>query len=174
MKCPHPASFGEAGTIHRSSLSRKRAMGITEAFFAPSEIVPHTEAIGRVSADSLAAYPPGVPNVLPGEVLSAEAIAFLRQTAAAPSGYVQGAFDSELSQFRVVAEHGGTHRGDGGNRSPRPRDGRPAPAVAMTTGSACFWSSLRRERRRRTGQHRVRIEERAQTLPKSFSRREEK
>lgn len=80
-----------------------RRMGLGEAFFAAVERVPYTEAVGRVSADSLAAYPPGVPNVLPGEELSAEAVAFLRATAAAPSGYVRGAADPALATFRVVA-----------------------------------------------------------------------
>lgn len=80
-----------------------RAMGLGEAFFSPTETVPHTEAAGRISVDSLAAYPPGVPNVLPGEVLSPEAIRFLRMTAAAPSGYVRGAADPALDTFRVVA-----------------------------------------------------------------------
>ncbi|MBK0422526.1 aminotransferase class V-fold PLP-dependent enzyme [Leucobacter sp. CSA2] len=81
----------------------ERALGLGEAFFSATEMVPFEQAIGRVSADSLAAYPPGVPNVLPGERLSAEVVAFLRTTAAAPSGYVRGAADPELATFRVVA-----------------------------------------------------------------------
>ena len=81
----------------------ERAMGLGEAFFSDVEIVSAQKAVGRVSADSLAAYPPGVPNVLPGEVLSSEVIDFLRSTAAAPSGYVRGAVDSHLDTFRVVA-----------------------------------------------------------------------
>ncbi|KSU56024.1 aminotransferase class I/II-fold pyridoxal phosphate-dependent enzyme [Microbacterium enclense] len=79
------------------------AMPLSEAFYAPVELVPHREAAGRISADSLAAYPPGVPNVLPGEVLSHEVIAYLRDTAAAASGYVRGAVDPALETFRVVA-----------------------------------------------------------------------
>ena len=81
----------------------ERAMGLAEAFFSPVEVVPASRAVGRVSADSLAAYPPGVPNVLPGEVLNEEVVAFLRYTAAAPAGYVRGANDPELAAFRVVA-----------------------------------------------------------------------
>ncbi|UOQ56017.1 aminotransferase class I/II-fold pyridoxal phosphate-dependent enzyme [Leucobacter allii] len=80
-----------------------RAMGLGEAFFSAVELVPAADAAGRVSADALAAYPPGVPNVLPGEVLSVEAIAFLRATAASPAGYVRGAADPALDAFRVVA-----------------------------------------------------------------------
>lgn len=80
----------------------ERAMNLDEAFFSDVEVVPVAEAIGRVSADSLAAYPPGVPNVLPGEVLSESVTDFLRRTAAAPSGYVRGANDPALDTFRVV------------------------------------------------------------------------
>ena len=83
-------------------LAEERAMLPTQAFFSDVEVVGYTDAIGRVSADSLAAYPPGVPNVLPGEVLSEEVVNFLRSTAAAPSGYVRGARDESLEYFRVV------------------------------------------------------------------------
>lgn len=85
----------------------ERSMGLDEAFFSTVEEVSATDAIGRVSADSLAAYPPGVPNVLPGEVLNAEVVSFLRATAAAPAGYVRGASDPALDTFRVVADRTG-------------------------------------------------------------------
>lgn len=75
-----------------------------DAWGAPSLIVSAAEAIGRVSTDSLAAYPPGIPNVIPGEVITAELVHFLQQIAAAPGGYVRGAADSAVNSFRVVAE----------------------------------------------------------------------
>ncbi|MEJ6490438.1 aminotransferase class I/II-fold pyridoxal phosphate-dependent enzyme [Leucobacter sp. USCH14] len=81
----------------------ERAMGLGEAFFSDVAVVSATDAVGRVSADALAAYPPGVPNVLPGEVLSAEVVSFLRATSASPAGYVRGAADPALATFRVVA-----------------------------------------------------------------------
>ncbi|MBL3686694.1 amino acid decarboxylase [Leucobacter zeae] len=75
-----------------------------EAYFAASEVVPASEAVGRITADTLAAYPPGIPNLVPGEVITAETAAFLRAVAASPTGYVRGAVDAEVSSFRVVAE----------------------------------------------------------------------
>jgi arginine decarboxylase len=60
------------------------------------------EAVGRISADSLAAYPPGIPNVLPGEILTESCIEFLRATAATPAGRVRGAITPDVSRFRVV------------------------------------------------------------------------
>ena len=58
--------------------------------------------VGRVSADSVAAYPPGQPNLMPGEEITAENLTFLRETAAAPFGHVRGAYVPDVSLVRVV------------------------------------------------------------------------
>ena len=73
-----------------------------DAWFASAVAVPATDAVGRVSADSLAAYPPGIPNVLPGEIISAEVVDFLRKVAASPGGHVRGASDPAVDFLRVV------------------------------------------------------------------------
>ncbi|MFV0433739.1 MAG: aminotransferase class I/II-fold pyridoxal phosphate-dependent enzyme [Leucobacter sp.] len=73
-----------------------------DAYFCESEVVPAAEAVGRISADTLAAYPPGIPNLLPGEEVTAETVSFLRAVAASPTGHVRGAVDSEVSGIRVV------------------------------------------------------------------------
>jgi len=78
------------------------AMSVRDAYFAPSEVVPSEAAVGRVSADSIAAYPPGIPNVMPGEVLSTETIEFLRRTAASPTGLIRGSFDATMDRVRVI------------------------------------------------------------------------
>ena len=75
-----------------------------DAWFAPADTVPAAEAVGRVSTDSLAAYPPGIPNVLPGETITTEVVDFLRQIAATPGGYVRGTADAAVDSFRVVAD----------------------------------------------------------------------
>ena len=78
-------------------------LSLREAYFAPAALVPAEHAVGRVSADALAAYPPGIPNLLPGELITAETLDFLRRTAAAPFGHVRGAVDTELTRLRVLA-----------------------------------------------------------------------
>jgi lysine decarboxylase len=80
----------------------QRATSVRDAYFAATEVVPAAEAVGRVSADTLAAYPPGIPNLLPGEVISEEVVTFLRETASAPYGHVRGALTKDMSQLRVV------------------------------------------------------------------------
>ncbi|MEX1210358.1 MAG: hypothetical protein WEA35_05725, partial [Candidatus Nanopelagicales bacterium] len=81
-----------------------RAMDLREAYFSPTEIVPVGEATGRISADSLAAYPPGVPNILPGEIITDAISDFLRSTAASPYGWVRGSVDPLLQRMRVIAK----------------------------------------------------------------------
>ena len=75
-----------------------------EAFLGNTELVSAEDAIGRISADSLAAYPPGIPNMLPGEEITAETVSFLQAVTQSSHGYVRGAVDAKLTQFRVVAE----------------------------------------------------------------------
>jgi arginine decarboxylase len=78
------------------------AMGAREAFFAPQEVVPVGRAAGRIAAESLAAYPPGIPNVLPGEVLTEETLDYIQQTLEL-GGSLRGASDRRLRTLRVVA-----------------------------------------------------------------------
>lgn len=80
------------------------ALSPRQAFLRRSELVPAHEAVGRISADTLAAYPPGIPNVLPGEVVTADVVAFLQHTAASPNGHVRGAADPRVATLRVTAE----------------------------------------------------------------------
>jgi lysine decarboxylase len=78
-------------------------MSPREAFLGPQEVVPARQAVGRVSSESLAAYPPGIPNVLPGERLTAETLDYIEETIA-HGGSLRGASDRELRTLRVVVE----------------------------------------------------------------------
>jgi arginine decarboxylase len=80
----------------------ERATSVRDAYFADSEVVSAAQAVGRISADAVATYPPGIPNLLPGEVVTAETVEFLRLMASATYGYVRGAITEDMSQFRVV------------------------------------------------------------------------
>ncbi|MFJ7780613.1 aminotransferase class I/II-fold pyridoxal phosphate-dependent enzyme [Streptomyces yangpuensis] len=111
---PSPTA-APAGAGHRGARTTTGADGLRlpdpgvtkltarEAFLSPARVVAAEDAVGRISADTLAAYPPGIPNVLPGEVITAEAVRFLQRTAAAPNGHVRGALDRGVTRLRVVA-----------------------------------------------------------------------
>jgi lysine decarboxylase len=74
-----------------------------DAFLGPQEVVAVDDAVGRVAAESLAAYPPGVPNVLPGEQLTAPTLDYIRKSLEA-GGSLRGASDRKLRTIRVVIE----------------------------------------------------------------------
>ena len=96
----------QGSSAHRSVSSPPpagpRRMSVREAWFSDAEVLPVEQAVGRVSADSVAAYPPGIPNLMPGEEITAENLTFLREIAAAPFGHVRGAYVPDLSLVRVV------------------------------------------------------------------------
>ena len=72
------------------------------AFFAPHERVSAEAAIGRVSAELIAPYPPGIPVLAPGELVTADLLEGLRSEAA---GGVRIAYatDPTLGHIEVVA-----------------------------------------------------------------------
>ena len=76
------------------------AMTPREAFLGPQEVVPFEVAAGRIAAEALAAYPPGIPNVLPGERLTRETLDYIRESVA-HGGHVRGGGDRELRTVRV-------------------------------------------------------------------------
>lgn len=74
---------------------------IREAFFADTEFVKAADAIGRISADLIAPYPPGVAVVAPGEVLTEQIVQGLAKTKAA-GVRIAYASDSTLKIYRVT------------------------------------------------------------------------
>jgi lysine decarboxylase len=74
-----------------------------DAFLAAQDVVAFDQAEGRIAAEPLATYPPGVPNVLPGEVLTRETLDYIRESVEG-GGFVRGATDRGLETLRVVRE----------------------------------------------------------------------
>lgn len=56
----------------------RAAMKASEAVRLPKYKVPLAEAVGKISAQYVTPYPPGIPLVVPGEVITPEASAYLR------------------------------------------------------------------------------------------------
>lgn len=73
-----------------------------DAFFGPTEMVAASRAAGRIAAEQLTPYPPGVPAVVPGERLDAAVIEYLRSGLAAGMALPDAA-DPSLEQIRVVS-----------------------------------------------------------------------
>ena len=79
------------------------AISPREAFFARRERVPTERAVGRVCAELVAPYPPGVPVLAPGEVVTAESLESLSVSRDAGSRIAYAA-DPGLRTLDVVAD----------------------------------------------------------------------
>ena len=74
-----------------------------DAFFGRTEQVPVEQAVGRVVAEMLTPYPPGIPAALPGERLNEAVVDYLR-TGVAAGMVIPDAADPELKSVRVHHE----------------------------------------------------------------------
>jgi arginine/lysine/ornithine decarboxylase len=83
-------------------LELEQAMLPRDAFFGPAQHVPAEHAPGRIAAEMISPYPPGVPAVAPGEVITKEVVAYLRSGAEAGL-LLPDASDPTARTLRVVA-----------------------------------------------------------------------
>ncbi|MGH1396854.1 MAG: aminotransferase class I/II-fold pyridoxal phosphate-dependent enzyme [Trichormus sp.] len=72
-----------------------------EAFFAASEIVPVWEACDRICAETICPYPPGIPALIPGEVITPSVLEYL-QHIQQQGGFISGGCDTTLQTLKVV------------------------------------------------------------------------
>ncbi|MCW3038742.1 MAG: ornithine decarboxylase [Solirubrobacterales bacterium] len=97
------ADCGDIPDVPRpQDLRMETVMLPREAFLGATELVPWREAPGRISAEMICPYPPGVPVVAPGERLTEAVVDYFQQLAAA-GVMVEGAVDESLAHLRVVA-----------------------------------------------------------------------
>ena len=80
----------------------EQAVSPREAYFADHVRVPLHEAAGRVCAELVTPYPPGIPLLAPGERVSEAAVRWLR-SAVAGGVHVHGPDDTTMATLRVVA-----------------------------------------------------------------------
>jgi lysine decarboxylase len=91
----------ESATALSWSVIPQRGISMRDAYFAKTEMVDARDAIGRISADLIAPYPPGVAVVAPGEILTEQIVDGL--SASRKAGVrIAYATDATLAQYRVV------------------------------------------------------------------------
>lgn len=85
-----------------ADLELEMAMAPRDAFYAATEDVTPDQAVGRVAAEQVTPYPPGIPVLLPGEVIGREVVEYLLSAKRAGAVTPDPA-RADLSTFRVVA-----------------------------------------------------------------------
>ncbi len=76
-------------------------MSPRSAFYAKTEVVPLQEAVGRTMAEMVMVYPPGIPILLPGEVITEDNVDYIEENLRAGLP-VQGPDDPEIRLIKVV------------------------------------------------------------------------
>ena len=74
---PHRFRPPKSPLVRYCDLTVQMAIGPAEAFAADTELVAYEKAVGRVAAEIIAPAPPGVPRLLPGQLITSVHIAFL-------------------------------------------------------------------------------------------------
>lgn len=97
--------FDHPAAVHLpdpDELALETVMLPRDAFFGPTEMVAAADAAGRVCAEQITPYPPGIPAAIPGERLNETVVEYLRSGLAAGMN-LPDATDPSLKTFRVVA-----------------------------------------------------------------------
>ncbi|MFC5712337.1 aminotransferase class I/II-fold pyridoxal phosphate-dependent enzyme [Thalassorhabdus alkalitolerans] len=75
-----------------------------DAFYTDTELIPFYETAGRIIAEFIMVYPPGIPILLPGEIITEENLIYIEKNMKAGLP-VQGPEDPSLQKIKVIKEH---------------------------------------------------------------------
>jgi arginine/lysine/ornithine decarboxylase len=94
---PRPIELPSPGDLELDTVMLPR-----DAFFAPCEDIPVSRATGRICAEQITPYPPGIPVLLPGERIGQNALDYV--VSGVKAGMVlPDPADPKLNTVRVVA-----------------------------------------------------------------------
>jgi arginine decarboxylase len=92
---------GDAPPPAQAACFGEAVMSPRDAFFAEHEAVALADAAGRISADSIAVYPPGIANLLPGERITARLVRYLLEMSLRGCP-LRGTWDEAARSVRVL------------------------------------------------------------------------
>jgi arginine decarboxylase len=94
---------GTADALVRPTKALENEMAVSprDAFLGEAEVVAVDDAVDRISCESIAGYPPGIPALLPGERITTEVIEYLRELRDA-GARLHGASDPSFATITVL------------------------------------------------------------------------
>jgi lysine decarboxylase len=98
-----PVELARAPVVRAPALGSELAVPPRDAFLGETEVVSVDAALGRISCEAIAGYPPGIPALLPGERIRAEVVAYLRELAGA-GARLHGASDPAFETITVLRD----------------------------------------------------------------------
>ena len=79
----------------------KQVLSPREAFYGQKEVVSFEESSGRIAGESIMIYPPGIPIIALGEVISEDVISYIRYIKAKDVSF-SSSYDEDLATIKVV------------------------------------------------------------------------
>lgn len=97
------AATVNSGKIKEFSLPHRPPMAMTprKAFFAKSTRTNFKDSVGKVSAEMIAPYPPGIPVIYPGEVITEEIYEFISE-AIKDGRHIHGFSDKSMETIKII------------------------------------------------------------------------
>jgi arginine decarboxylase len=74
-----------------------------QAYFATTETLPFAQSGDRICGELICPYPPGIPILMPGEIITTEAIAYLQEVLKS-GGVITGCSDETLATVLVIRD----------------------------------------------------------------------
>jgi arginine decarboxylase len=96
LPAPKPIEIPDPSDLELETVNRPR-----DAFFGRYEDVFARNAIGRIAAEQITPYPPGIPVIVPGERINEQAITYLL-TGVTAGMVIPDSADPSLETIRVM------------------------------------------------------------------------
>ncbi|MEM7552702.1 MAG: aminotransferase class I/II-fold pyridoxal phosphate-dependent enzyme [Cyanobacteria bacterium P01_A01_bin.84] len=85
----------------QSQVEYHQAISPRQAFFASTQTLPIKETPGKVSAETICPYPPGIPVLIAGEVINQDILECLQEVKS-QGGFITGCTDCTLNYLNIV------------------------------------------------------------------------
>lgn len=89
--------------FNNDDISSNIRLSPREAFFARKRKVSVKESIGKVCGELICPYPPGIPLIIPGELITEAALDYLLQLRRCKGAVISGAADPHLSSIVICS-----------------------------------------------------------------------
>lgn len=88
----HQERHGEKGKLKLFDCNFKlvQALSPREAFFSDKERVNYQDSVARVAKEAITPYPPGIPLVFPGQVITKDVVKYLSNNSSSVHGVING------------------------------------------------------------------------------------
>jgi arginine decarboxylase len=103
ISCGEACNLGKKINIVEMPTIPQSVLTPRDAFNSKTVSIPLKDSLGQISAEFLMAYPPGIPILCPGEIITKDIVDYIEELKKA-NLYVQGTEDPEVNNIKVVSE----------------------------------------------------------------------